>query len=598
MTSLLRGNLRLSVWSLLCILTALIFLYPAHLRHEYAIIQSINVFPTLPIFGVLNYAWFSLILVLLVVPSGKKESRDWENVALLGMFVLVFSGIWVSLTRGANGEFLSYAAQAKHIVDEGSIPPRINPAIGATDFPGLAVLLSSIRLVTGLETFDGMVPLLLVDMLLYSTLLYVLLRSQLKQPFLASVGILILIMGSRELALYLPQLHPRGFALVLLVALLVMLFSRDRGRGEGSRSASTVLLSTILFLALTITHLVTAIVFVIILTGMYLVGIFSKQKLVELSSIVRFLVIVLGWQIYVAITTSTVLVHVAYNDLRKLLAGAPISDYFLHITTSYFGAEGTPTWVNIVRFFWLALTMTFGAVIGFVDLFKIRTRPSVEKQMVGGLVGTGLFVVFTLVFTRLLEGFRFLYYLPLFTVPIMLGFLDKRRGFIKRYGLAILPVLLLVLSVPSFLVHNDRVGVSAVYPQEIRSSEFLSSTYGNGETLQVVSEVFHQRLVLLHMPTTKYQSFFQDPYVYAEDPLRRVWENLEMLVSRFEAPVDLQVRNSVFLYSPRLSETFMFLLRIDPTGTPRWKELQDRLSRQALIYMNGFTTMYYAAGSH
>jgi hypothetical protein len=219
--------------------------------------------------------------------------------------------------------------------------------------------------------------------------------------------------------------------------------------------------------------------------------------------------------------------------------------------------------------------------------------------MVGGLVGMSLFIIMMLIFTRLEGGFRFLYYLPLFTVPIMLGFLYKQRSFVKRRVLAILVVLLLAVSLPSFLVHNDRVGVAAVYPQEIRSSEFLSSTYGKGEALKVVGDVSHRRLVLLDMPDTNYKIFldFLPHYLIGEDPLERTWAELEMLATHFEEPREPHIKNSLFLFSPRLSTFFTFTLRIDPTENPRWQELIERLSQQALIYNNGFTEVYRAEGS-
>jgi hypothetical protein len=103
----LRGNFRLGVWCLLCILTLLIFLYPAHLNYQYAIIQSLDIFPHLQLFSILFTVWFGMILALLFFRERKQRVQEWENIALLGIFILVFSGIWVSLTDGNNGEYLA-----------------------------------------------------------------------------------------------------------------------------------------------------------------------------------------------------------------------------------------------------------------------------------------------------------------------------------------------------------------------------------------------------------------------------------------------------------------------------------------------------------
>jgi hypothetical protein len=518
------------------------------------------------------------------------------GVALLGIFILVFSGIWVSLTHGQNGEYLSYAAESNYILEKGGIP-GILQSIGATDYPGLPLLLSVIRLVPGFKLFDSIFILVLVNILLYSTLLYILLRSLLKEPFLAAFGSLILIMGSREVSIVLPELHPRGFGLVLLVAMLVLLFSKYQQAGEG-RSVPITQLSIILFAALLMTHLVTAMVFVIILICMFLVGRFSKQHLVDLLHIALFLVILLAWQIYFAFYTNSVLLNTAMDSLRQLFGGVLISQYFSHMVGSYLGAEGTPVWVNIVRYFWLVLTMAFGSIIGLINLFKIRNFSPMDKKLLGGLVGLGLFVSLTLVTSGLNEGMRILYYLPFFTVPILLGFIYKQRSLIKGYSLTILVVMLLTVSVPSFLVNNDRVGVAAVYPQEIYTSKFLSGIYGNGKGLKVVGDVLQRRQILLDMPEAQTESFFAfaQSYFEGQDPVERTWAELEMLITHFEEPREsyFQIQNSLFLFSPQLSTSFMFMMRFDPNTDPRWQELQDRLKQQVLIYNNGFTEVYDA----
>ena len=590
----LRGNRRLGLWSLLCILTLLIFLYPAHLHYQYAIIQSINVFANLPLFCALFYVWFAILMVLLIFPGSEGKRRDWENVALLGIFILVFSGIWVSMTNGYNGEFTAYVSQSNNMVETGRIP-TILPAFGTTDYPGLPLLLSVTRLITGLETFNGMAALLLVNMLLYSTLLYLLFRNLLKEPSLAALGSLILIMGNREVSLFLPNFHPRGFALVFFVVLLLLLF-RGRQQPEQGRTGPTLLLSIILFTALTTVHFATSLVFVIILVGIYLVGIFSRKNLVELSGIVLFLVIALAWQTYVAVSMNTLVANEIYSSLRSLLRGELISGYFLNVSGSYFGAAETPLWTNIIRYFWLLLIMGLGSVIGLIKLFKIRSLPPMEKKLLGGLVGLGIFVILTLVASGLDQGMRVLYYLPLFAIPLMLGFLYSLRNIVRRYILATLVIIIIAASFLTFLVHNDRVGGLAAYSQEIDSSRFLSSVYGKGEELQVVGDGYQWRLVMPDMPNTNYQGFlvFFNPFFSKEDPLKHTWEELEMLTSHFEEPRDPNINNSLFIYSPRLAATFMYAHRVDPTGYPQWQELQDRLSQQSLIYNNGFTEVYHA----
>jgi hypothetical protein len=117
-----------------------------------------------------------------------------------------------------------------------------------------------------------------------------------------------------------------------------------------------------------------------------------------------------------------------------------------------------------------------------------------------------------------------------------------------------------------------------------------------GEGLQVIGDGYQWRLVMVDRPNTNYQGFlvFFNPFFSKEDPLGYTWNELEMLTSHFEEPRDPNIKNSLFLYSPRLAATFMYVHRVDPTGYPQWQELRDKLSQQALIYNNGFTEIYHA----
>lgn len=595
----LRGNWRLAVWCLLCVLTLLIFLYPAQLHYEYAIIQSLTVFSNLPLFGALYYVWFAMILVLLFLPGSEGKRRDWENVVLLGIFVLVFSGIWVSLSHGDYGECLPYVFRAKGIVETGSYP-AFDPDMGPNDFPGLPLLLSSIRLITRLETFDATVLLLLVNMLAYSIMLYVLFRSLLYKPLLAAMGSLILLMGNRQMEIFIPMLQPRSFGINLFIPLVIILLA-ERSQTKMNKSIPTTIIFIILFSSLTITHFATALVFVIILAAMYLVGKFSKHNQIELSTIVLFLVIIVAWLTYMATYTNTTLVVVAYNSINEFFAGKPISEYLLHITGSYFAAEEMQVWISAIRFFWLALAMGLGAIIGFVKLFKIRGLSLAESKLVGGLVGLGIFVILTILFTRMIEGDRFLYYLPVLSVPIMFDFVNKQKEDIKRYCLVVLAMLILIVSVPTFFVHNDRVGVAAVYPQEESTSKYLMEAYGEGDTLQVVGDGQNNRSVLSDMPHTKYIGWRPplEGFSSEQEIAALPWKELERLTWHFTDPNaeqnDYGIRYSVFLFSPpRLTTTSSYLFGIDLTKDLRWDQFISRLNQEQLLYTNGFSEVYLA----
>lgn len=218
----LRGNRRLGLWCLLSILTLLIFLYPAQLHYEYAIIQSIYVFHNLPFFGVLYYAWFALILILLLFPGGNQGSRDWENMALVSIFTLVFSGLWIVLSHGYFGsDSFVHPGGAKFLLAGGQLYHPLTR--GVIEFPTLTLLTSFVSQSVGLEILDTVTMLLLFEALLLPALLYLLLRNLVKDGRLASLGTLMVISGSATIADFLPQFHPRVTGLLFLVACLVLL---------------------------------------------------------------------------------------------------------------------------------------------------------------------------------------------------------------------------------------------------------------------------------------------------------------------------------------------------------------------------------------
>jgi hypothetical protein len=351
---------------------------------------------------------------------------------------------------------------------------------------------------------------------------------------------------------------------------------------------SNVVLFIILFAALTITHLVTALVFIIILMSIYLLGRYSKKNLIEFPLVTLCTITILTWLTYFAISTDTSLVNIISTNIRDLFGTQIVSSYLVNMTSSYFGAVGTPVWVDLIRYFWLALVLAPGSIVALINLFKVRNLSQMDIALLGGVVGLGIFVVLTLIESGLVEGFRALFYLPLFSVPIIFGFLSIRGNFVKRFVPAILLVIILALSVPTFLVHNDRVGIAAIYPQEISTSKFLSSCYGNGEALNIVGDSSTDRQILLDMPEANYESFLS----YTEENEDQVWSGLALLVKDFESPGE-SYNNSLFLYSGRLASNFTYLFRVDPTSDPKWQLLNETLNQNSLIYNNGMMEVYY-----
>ena len=98
-----RPIFRQGAWALLCVLTLVIFLYPAHLTDQAYPVESMYVFSNLLLFGALFTVWF-VVLLGLALSHGNEKTRNLENMVLVAIFTLVFTGIWVSLRASYAGE--------------------------------------------------------------------------------------------------------------------------------------------------------------------------------------------------------------------------------------------------------------------------------------------------------------------------------------------------------------------------------------------------------------------------------------------------------------------------------------------------------------
>jgi hypothetical protein len=578
----ITGSLRIGLWILLLLLTSLIFLYPTDLHYRYAPIDSIYVFSNLPLFGALYYVWFALILILLLFPSGKQGSRDWENVGLLAIFTLVFSGIWVTLTHGYYGEVFNYATPMKFALAESRMPSYI-PYFGYIEFPGLHLLGAATVQITGLRIFDTITLLLLLQSVLLFTLSYLLFKNSFNDTRLASIATLIVITGSLDIARILPIFHARGLALIFLAAFLLTV---SKEKPVFNKSPELILLSLIILLATIVTHAVTSFVFLLIFLGMYLVQRFAKSNLVSISLLTLSLVFFFTYQMYLSVHAFGNLSNLATIGVKNVFGGEFLSAWTAQVISKNV-AGSWPLWAAITRYFW-GVVVLFGAILGLRNLLRIKRVPSVEVKEAGGLVGAGSFTVMTSLLSGGAEAIgRFLYYIPFFAVPAVLRFVSGLGGSrLKRLPLAILAVLLFALSFPTFLVHHNLVSTATYYPSEVNSLQFIGSQAD--ETEAFVNEQ-NATMVNYYLPYARPNVvyFYGVPAVTEEAWLKEI-NNWVMGFKRSD--------DAWLIFSERCQNILRHQFGTDPTTTPQWREMMDRLDEENLIYSNGFVQLYRAGG--
>jgi hypothetical protein len=577
------GVATIALWASLSIITLLLFSSFADLRYVYAPIESIYLLNNLPLFGALYYVWFALLLVLLFSPG---KNNEWKNLALVCMFAMVFSGKWIALTHGQIGatHILQYIGPISSSVAEG-VMPRSLENLAYNMFPMLAIEGSSLALVTGLDAFDTITVFLVFQLLAITALFYVASRNYLHDGRLASIATVLLISGSIAIPTYLLALHARTTGLLFLVAFLALVSKGHRRFLNGWEQA---LLFMILLAAAMITHAVTSFLLFLVLLGIYLVERPSKNKMMAVSTVVLSFVVFLGYEIYVAFDTFGYLAKLMPTLVDNLTESeVPWSPMTSRMAFSTFG-EAVPTWAVMTRWFWMFALIGLGGVLGIASLVRIRNLSPAEKIISGGLIGVGVFAAITVYASSSEELARALMYLPVFTIPILLMFLSRRR-----VAIAALVGLVFLLSFPTFLTHNSHPATTALHPQEWSATDFMGSSYqeepsaGSGN-------------LVTYMPSGNYPLIpplnKAEQVIFIDYPIPANTEGLWLDFSDFVAEFRNRHNSPAVLmfFSPRYATTFQSLAGIDPTTDERWHELRESINQESQVYDNGLVQIYQA----
>ena len=279
----------------------------------------------------------------------------------------------------------------------GHISQTINTYRG--DFPGAAILGSTISQITGLADWDVLTVLLVLQILLFPVLLYFVFKNVINDSRWAILGVLLVIAGSIMVDKQLFVFHPAGFAVFFLFTPFLLLLTRERSRGFGT--LPSVLLLIVFMAGLTATHFVTSCVFFLVLFGVYILQRFKRKTLVTTTAMCFCLMIILVWEMFHAgsnLAGMAALIPTMISDFRQ---GLLISGYTVSLATSYTSAT-TPLWATLTRYFWLALLLGFAAVLGIRNLIRFKKLNDIEIILTGGLIATGMLLLITL----LLSGRR------------------------------------------------------------------------------------------------------------------------------------------------------------------------------------------------
>jgi hypothetical protein len=566
---------KLTLWTALVSLATWVLLWPTKATLTSDDPQLVGVVNSLAALGIVFSLWFVLWLLLAVRAQGHTE-----RVFLACVAAMVLLGFKLHFVPAGGLEGVYHAAHAKFLMQEGSITFS-QSNLTYFEFPAIHLMAATLASITGLSVLQVTTHVLFVQAALFAALLY-LTFARLARPSYALIGSLLAIAGSEAYAR--GNWHPGTWGLILLTLFVLLLLPRERQEQQALQTWPHKLVAAMVVLALTITHFVTAVVVLFILTAIVLAQRYTRLPSVHAtaSTLTLFSVIPLTWLVYVAGNTFSSLAQ-AFADLsREGALTFPLS------TTAANAGARIPVWASGIRLLWLAVPWSIGGLVFAHNLLRLRHLEAAERTLSVAFVGV-LFLVTAafVVEPAFTQYYRVLMYGPIFLTPLVLRkipALGQRTFRVALAGAA----LLVVLSFPTFLAHGDLVSTNRMYEQEARAGEFLSSTAGgNGEGPTVFSGVPMSFPLLYWLPEGDIISEPTQEHIANQDEF---WREIDRLASQFLRSERGQ-SPSTFLFTDRLRFSYEHWIGVPPTDA-RWVFLENSLESTDRIYEDGMATVY------
>jgi hypothetical protein len=566
-----------------------ILLFPTHLHYEYRPVESLYIFQNLPLFAALYSVWMATLLLLIFSMDDKKGHL--EGMILAAVFGLVFWGFWAIIAPNRTGDGISLATSVNYV----STKQTISGHIAYSDFPGLYTLGSLLQQITGMETAVTTTALSLVEYLILSSLLYAIFVRSLRSSLAATVATVLLVQGcwiwSRATFFY-----PGFLGFIFLAAFLVLTYRKE---GPIFGTNQDRVMAFILLAAATVTHFVSSVIMFFILLGVYSVQAASSKlfeppeyrrnlEMINWPILGLFIIVPLVWELYWAVSTFGGLTQYIPKLINEFSEGT----LFRYVTTlggMNLGGQA-PLWASLVRWFWLGLIYGVSSLLAVATLIKIRRLNIREKRELGTLIGIAIFGI-TSFFASPggVEGQRLLMYLPVVLIPIMLRYVFDLRASFKMIAVGILVCLFFVLSLPSFLAHNNTISTDAFYPQEFSAGKYVLRIYGDTDILSLFSGGQDTDKAIRYFVISS--TWHGESPLVGRENVATVWQELDKVITEFE---NSQSARSVYIFSERTKTPYQHFFGIE-SDDPEWVEVEQRLEKNNMVYTNAFVQLYMPA---
>jgi hypothetical protein len=577
---------RPALWVAVLLLSATILAFPVRLRYEYAVVQSIHAFgPLLTRFAVLYEVWLGILLLLLFTGG----PTEWERLALVCLFALVYFGVWTLATPdGDNMDVQSQLGLVRYLLNTGRLNLD-NPNLGYFEYPSFHMVNATLALICGLGVSQVRIVFLLMSGVLTAALLYIWFARALNAPILSSVAVLLMVHGNYVVQSQ--EFWPGNLAFVFFVLILALLMAPPRTGWLASSSTAIVLI--MLMIVFVASYLPTPMYFLFILAGVYLVQQISRKGTVTLPVVLLFGVILAAWTQYVA-TPWWIAAPVSVLESLVESLSHPVGTLARVFAAGgrYFGGA-TPLWASLTRIFWNALIYGIGGILWIWNLIHVRKLNAKEAFMTASMLSVvvfGLLSLFALPPSSGPEWARALMIGALFLIPMLLGPARDSATHGSEWRLVEVAAMVLIFaaSLPTFLIARPLLFTDAVYPYEVAAGQFLAVAYGK-EPRQFYSTARLGIMYTGYLPAAAHPLWrdVESPTTDANG----LWGGLDQLVTGFERRGD---PGAILLLSERFRLPPGASMHIAETD-PRWVALLSRLGGHNETYSNGHVEIYQSS---
>jgi hypothetical protein len=552
----------LTTWGLpITIFLALsVVAFPTTFRYHYAAIQTYDIFNGL-------LPWFECLYVLAVgfgILSGSVHAYgNRTKPALLSVtMALMNSEFWnirsnlpIPISDGqANHAYVAALVVNGHLLGFATQDLSFFSA-----WPNTQLIGAILQQMLLLNTSVAMVLESTIVIALVAVASYLFFFTLTSSPFRSLVGVILLTFFSARFQIYFYTPNNLAFAIAILGLWLVA-----RGVFSGTMKRSSSLAILILMLGIGFTNFIIsaflASTFVVLWTLSP-----SRKTLAP----------------FVPIVAAASLLPPLYNGGLGIITGSArefLSGNLISQLLSFYGSQAgglIPVWASYVTFFWQVVMVAPAVFALGLLLWKRSELPPRRLHLcllIVGLIPFGL---------GLASGGGYyaavlLGVIPLFTIPFIL----QTSGKLGRTFVVLVVVLIVGLSLPTFLAYNRNQEIWELYPTDTTSYSFIShrSSVISGYTLYMTGvdtlPLYINNVDVVY-PMAKFLS------------LQQLWSIWDTTLAVFHSS---SAGSSVLVFSSRSVVPWASQLGIPP-GDAHWTEIRSSISTLVVIYSNGGTLL-------